>query len=94
MEAEAEHYRNFVAGSAPPPPKTTTATMRDTTRGQRGARQQWGGVRQWRTRLGHEVLPTLRCPKQGRLPKGRKEEEGLFGGEETQEEEGYVKGRN
>jgi hypothetical protein len=48
MEAEAEHYHNFVAGSAPPPPKTTTTTMRDTTRRQRGARQQWGGgVRQW-----------------------------------------------
>ncbi len=40
MEAEVEHYRNFVAGSAPPPPKTTTTTMRDTTRGRRGARQQ------------------------------------------------------
>ncbi len=46
MEAVAEHYHNFVAGSAPPPPKTTTTTMRDTTRGQRVARQQWGGVRQ------------------------------------------------
>jgi hypothetical protein len=46
MEVVAEHYRNFVVGSAPPPPKTTTITMRDTTRGQRGARQQWGGVRQ------------------------------------------------
>ncbi len=46
MEAEAEHYRDFVAGSAPPPPKTMTTTMRDTTMGQRGARQQWGGVRQ------------------------------------------------
>ncbi len=33
MEAEAEHYRDFVAGSAPPPPKTMTTTMRDTTRG-------------------------------------------------------------
>ncbi len=33
MEAEAKHYHNFVAGSAPPPPKTTTTTMRDTTRG-------------------------------------------------------------
>jgi hypothetical protein len=43
MEAEAKHYHNFVAGSAPPPPKTTTTTMRDTMRGQRGARQQWGG---------------------------------------------------
>jgi hypothetical protein len=43
MEAEAEHYRDFVAGSAPPPPKTTTTTIRDTTRGRRGARQQWGG---------------------------------------------------
>ena len=43
MEAVAEHYRDFVAGSAPPPPKTMTTTMRDTTRGQRGARQQWGG---------------------------------------------------
>ncbi len=40
MEAVAEHYRDFVAGSAPPPSKTTTTTMRDTTRGQRGARQQ------------------------------------------------------
>ncbi len=39
MEAVAEHYRNFVAGSAPPPPKTITTTMR----GQRGARQQSGG---------------------------------------------------
>jgi hypothetical protein len=43
MEAEAKHYRNFVAGSAPPPPKPTTTTMRDTTKGRRGARQQWGG---------------------------------------------------
>ncbi len=43
MEAKAEHYHNFVVGSAPPTPKTTTTTMRDTTRGQRGARQQWGG---------------------------------------------------
>jgi hypothetical protein len=42
MEAEAEHYCDFVVGSAPPPPKTMTTTMRDTTRGQRGARQQWG----------------------------------------------------
>jgi hypothetical protein len=33
MEAKAEHYRDFVKGSAPPPPKTMTATMRDTTRG-------------------------------------------------------------
>ncbi len=48
MEAYAKHYRNFVAGSAPPPLKTTTTTMRDTMRGQRRARQQWGGgVRQW-----------------------------------------------
>jgi hypothetical protein len=47
MEAEAEHYRNFVAGSAPPPPKMATTAMRDTLRGLRGARQQWGGVRQW-----------------------------------------------
>jgi hypothetical protein len=47
MEAMAKHYRDFVAGSAPPPPKATTTTMRDTTRGQRGARQQWGGFRQW-----------------------------------------------
>jgi hypothetical protein len=46
MEAVVEHYRDFVVGSAPPPPKRTTTTMRDTTRGQRGARQQWGGVRQ------------------------------------------------
>ncbi len=47
-EAKAEHYRAFVAGSAPPLPKMTTTTMRDTTRGQREARQQWGGgVRQW-----------------------------------------------
>ncbi len=46
MEAVAEHYCNFVAGATPPSPKTTTTTMRDTTRGQRGARQQWGGVRQ------------------------------------------------
>jgi hypothetical protein len=45
-EAVAEHYHNFVVGSAPPPPKTTTTIMRDTTRGQRGARQQWRGVRQ------------------------------------------------
>ncbi len=43
---EAEHYRNFVVGSALPPPKTTITTMRDTTRGQRGARQQLGGVGQ------------------------------------------------
>jgi hypothetical protein len=43
MEAEAEHYRDFVVGFAPPPPKTTTTTMRDITRGQRGARHQWGG---------------------------------------------------
>jgi hypothetical protein len=42
MEAEAEHYRVFVAGSAPPPPKTMTTTTRDTTRGQRGVRQRWG----------------------------------------------------
>jgi hypothetical protein len=28
MEAEAEHYRNLVAGSAPPPPKTMTTTMK------------------------------------------------------------------
>ncbi len=28
MEAKAEHYRNFVAGSAPPPPKTMTTTMK------------------------------------------------------------------
>ncbi len=40
MEAVAEHYRDFVAESAPPPPKTTTTTMRDTMRGQMGARQQ------------------------------------------------------
>ncbi len=33
IEAESEHYRNFVAGSAPPPPKTMTTTMRATTRG-------------------------------------------------------------
>ncbi len=46
MEAVTEHYRNFVAGSTPPPPKTTTTTMRDTMMGQRGARQQRGGVRQ------------------------------------------------
>jgi hypothetical protein len=43
MEAVVEHYRNFVVGFAPPPPKMTTITMRDTMRGQRGARQQWGG---------------------------------------------------
>jgi hypothetical protein len=43
MEAEAELYRDFVAGSAPPPPKTMTTTTKDKTRGQRGARQQWGG---------------------------------------------------
>jgi hypothetical protein len=28
MEAEAKHYRDFVAGSTPPPPKTTTTTMK------------------------------------------------------------------
>ncbi len=28
MEAEAEHYHDFVAGSAPPPPKTMTTTMK------------------------------------------------------------------
>ncbi len=39
MEAEAEHYHDSVAGSTPPLPKTTTTTMRDTTRGQREARQ-------------------------------------------------------
>ncbi len=43
MEAKAKHYCNFVVGSAPPPPKTMTTTMRDTTRGQRGTRQKWGG---------------------------------------------------
>jgi hypothetical protein len=42
MEAKAEHYHDFVTGSTPPPLKMTTTTMRDTTRGQRGARQQWG----------------------------------------------------
>ncbi len=36
MEAKAKHYRDFVVGSTPSPPKTTTKTMRDTTRGQRG----------------------------------------------------------
>jgi hypothetical protein len=52
MEAKAEHYQDFVVGSAPPPPKTMTTTTRGTTRGQRGARQQWGGVRQrWGTNL-------------------------------------------
>jgi hypothetical protein len=33
MEADAEHYRNFVAGSTPPPPKRMTTTMRATMRG-------------------------------------------------------------
>ncbi len=28
LEAKAEHYRDFVAGSAPPPPKTTTTTVK------------------------------------------------------------------
>ncbi len=28
MEAEAKHYRNFVAGSLPPPLKMTTTTMK------------------------------------------------------------------
>ena len=28
MKAEAEHYCDFVAGSAPPPPRTTTTTMK------------------------------------------------------------------
>ena len=44
MEAEAEHYRDFVAGFAPPPPKTMTTTMRDTTRGQGGQGNSGGGV--------------------------------------------------
>ncbi len=46
MEAKAKHYRNFVVGSVPPPLKMSTTTIRDTTREQRGARQQWGGFRQ------------------------------------------------
>jgi hypothetical protein len=43
MEAVAEQYRDFVAGSAPPPPKTTTTTMRDQRGGKGGQGNSGGG---------------------------------------------------